>query len=318
MLALLLIILRTITFSYADDEETCKYFKYCGSNGPRASAKSLPSASISSVLNPGNISKVKGLGLEVSFLPSNPLGYSVVTGNGKLGGALISSSGENSFFGNRSIEIDDVYLERRANDKRYKNKKLHVAAGFALIDKKNYGLDLGLSAKRNPEIKKINPGIGLSGRFYFLNFGIYTYKDDIKVDLGNYYNPYTGQPYYLQYGGQFYQEKFDVTTFTFGTKIQNLAIDVGIIKTKYAFYEQETSIRIISSSYIQNKFLFNLAYRSEESDNLKEKDGMLTKERLKNDFYGGIQYFVNSHLTVGLSYNNYLLNEVSGNFTLFL
>lgn len=318
MIALLLIILKTLTFSYADDEEICKYFKYCGSNGPRASAKSLPSASIASSFNPGNISKVKGIGLETIYLPSNPLGYSLVTGNGKLGGALISSSGENSFFGNRSIEIDELYLQRRIEDQRYRNKKLHIAAGFAILDKRDFGLELGLSAKRNPDIKKINPGVALSGRFHFLNFGYYTYKDDIKLDIGGFINPYNGQLYSNYYGADTYQESFNVRTLTFGTKIKKLAIDVGIIKTKYDFYEKETSVRIISASIMQDKFLFNLAYRTEESDNLKEKDGYLFIERNKNDVYGGVQYFINKHFIIGLSYNNFLLNEVSGNLTLFL
>lgn len=317
MVALLMILLRTLTFSYAEDDH-CRYFKYCGSSSSHGSSKSAPSASIASSLNPGNISKIKGLGLEFSYQPSNPVGYALVTGNGKLGGALIASSGDNTFFGNRTIEIDDVYLQRRLDDKRYKNKKLHGAIGLSLIDKSNFGLDLGLSAKRHSEIGRINPGMGISGKIYFLNFGYYVYKDDAKIALNDYTNPYSGTPYSLIYGSETYEEKYTVTTLTLGTKIKNFAFDLAAIKTDYKFYTSPTSIRIYSGSYLFKSTLFNLAYRQEESDNLKEKDGILSVERKKSDIYGGVQYIASKNLMIGLAYNAFLLNEFSANLTLFL
>lgn len=316
MTALLLLFLNFITPAHADSEEICKYFKYCGSNGGQSSG-SLPSAAASSTLNPGSIAKVKGLGLELVYQPNNPVGYSIVTGNGKFGGALVSSQGENTFFGNRSIEIDELYLQRRIDKVRYKNKKIHAAFGAAIVDKRDFGVDIGISLKRNPDIKKINPGFGISGKVYLLNFGVYAYKDDVKMDLGNYLNPYTLIPYTQQFSTSVYQETFNVVTYTLGTKVNNLALDMGIIRTNYNFYERDTLIKIYSASYMYKKFLFNLGYRQEESDNLKEDDERLVFSRKKHDFYGGIQFFLNRHFVLGAGYNNYLLNEVSGNLTLF-
>ncbi len=315
--ALLLILLKTFTFSYADDDH-CRYFKYCGSNAPQTSSRSAPSASVASALNPSNISRIKGLGVEFSYQPSNPLGYGLVTGNGKFGGALVASSGDNTFFGNRTFELDEDYLERRIDDKRYKNKKLTVALGLSLLEKKNYSLDLGISAKRHSEIKRINPGVGLAGRFYFFNMGFYTYVDDTKVNLKGHYHPYTGIPYEAIYNSTTYSEKYQVTTLTLGTKIKGLALDYASIRTKYKFYENPTNIHIYSSSYMIKNFMLNLAYRQEESDNLKEKDGVLSTQRNKSDIYGGVQYIINRNFMVGLAYNSFLLNELSGNFTLFL
>lgn len=314
----LLALIKLITFSYADDDESCRYFKYCGSNSPQKSSKSTPSPSIASAINPANISKIKGLGLELIYQPSNSVGYALVSGTGKVGGAFLASSGENTFFGNRTIELDEVYLKRRLDDKWYKNKKLQFALGFSIFEQKNFSFDLGVSVKRNSDTSRLSPGYGFSGRFYFLNFGLYTYADDTKINLGDAINPDTGIPYTTQYNAPTYEEKFNVQTYTVGTKIKNLALDAALTKTNYDFYRRPTYVRIYSSSYVFRKFIFNLAYRNEDSDNQKEKNGHLFFERKKEDVYGGIQFLINKHLVVGAAYNHFLLKEISGNLTLFL
>lgn len=252
------------------------------------------------------------------YQPNNPLGFSVVTGNGKVGGALITPNAENSFFGNRAIEIDEVYAMRRIDKKRYKTKKINLALGAKIIKAKNYAFDLGISLKRNPDVKKINPGVGFSARLWFLNFGAYVYKDDTKIALENYFDPQTQMPYYTRFSNSIYTETFTTMTFSVGTQIGNLSLDAGMIKTKYKFYANETSITIFSSAYNYNKFLFNLAYRKELSDNLKETNGILTMEREKTDYYGGVQYLWNKHVSTGLAYNNFLVHDISFTLTLFL
>ena len=136
--------------------------------------------------------------------------------------------------------------------------------------------------------------------------------------MNDYTNPYSGTPYSLIYGSETYEEKYTVTTLTLGTKIKNFAFDLAAIKTDYKFYTSPTSIRIYSGSYLFKSTLFNLAYRQEESDNLKEKDGILSVERKKSDIYGGVQYIASKNLMIGLAYNAFLLNEFSANLTLFL
>lgn len=252
------------------------------------------------------------------YHPNNPLGFNVVTGNGKVGGALITPTAENSFFGNRAIEIDDVYAMRRIEKKRYRTKKINIALGAKVLKSKNYAFDLGVSLKRNPAVKKINPGLGFSARLWFLNFGAYIYKDDTKISLENYYDPYNQMPYYARFADLNYTETFTTMTFSVGTQIGNLSLDAGIIRSKYKFYLNETVIAIYSSAYNYKKFLFNLAYRKELSDNLKEKDGYLTMEREKVDYYGGVQYLWNKHVSTGIAYNQFLVNDISFTLTLFL
>lgn len=259
---------------------------------------------------------MRGLGLESTYQAHNHLLFNLVTGNGKLG-ALVSPNQENSFFGNRSIEIDDLYLIRRSNKVQYNNKKLNFALGYNLREKNNFSLDIGLSIKRNPEIKQLNLGIGLSGKFSIFNFGIYTYSDDTRFSLGNYSNPYTGIAYSTYYNSSVYQENFTVATYTCGLNIRNFSFDFGVIKTNYAFYTESTQVNLYSASYNYKKFLFNIARRMEHSPNQEFADGALRVNRSKIEDYYGIQYLANKHLLLGGAYNQFLLHEFSGTLTLF-
>jgi hypothetical protein len=108
-LIITLFILST-NFVFAADDE-CAYFKFCGGTSS-SPAKQASSASTKSLLNPSNLAKIKGLGIETLYMTHNPLAFSVVTGNGRVGGALISPTLENSFFGNRSLELDEDYYYR--------------------------------------------------------------------------------------------------------------------------------------------------------------------------------------------------------------
>ncbi|MDO9181542.1 MAG: hypothetical protein Q7U04_04000 [Bacteriovorax sp.] len=309
-------LLFDLNASFAADQDLCKYFKYCGGKS-RSSSQSLPSSSSAATLNPSNISSVRGFGIESIYQQNNPLRFDLVTGNGKIG-ALLNPSLENSFFGNRSIEIDDSYYIRKIHKTQYKNKKLNLAVGLNLIDKTNFALDLGLSAKRNPDIKKINPGFGVSARLFSLNFGAYFSKDDIKINLGSYINPYNNLLYSSIYNSSTYLENFLVKTFTIGTKINNLSLDYGLILTKYNFYTESTQINLYSGSYVYKKFLFNLAFRQENSPNMSYLNNQLIIQRKKMDIYYGAEFLANRFFVFGLQYNYFLLNEVSASLTIFI
>ena len=298
------------------EDDLCKYFIHCGGTSRGTSSQSLPSASSSAGLNPSTISKVKGFGVEAIYQPHNIVNLGVVSGTGKIG-ALISPTLENSFFGNRSIEIDDLYYLRRANKKQFENKKLSFAVGASLIRNRYIDFDLGFSLKRNPDIKKINTGYGGSLRLGPLNFGAYFYNDDVKLKLGNYINPYNGFLYSTIYGDSVYQEKFMVKTLTVGTQIKKLTLDVGYLKTKYKFYDNETVITIYSASYNYKSFLFNYSVRRELSDNLAFENNNLLIKRKKNESYFGTQYSLSRSLVAGIQYNYFLLHEMSASLTIY-
>lgn len=241
--------------------------------------------------------------------------FGAASGNGRIG-ALISPNLENSFFGNRTIELNEVHLERQEKDKQYRNKKLNFASGFKLIKRKYVGLDLGVSVKRNEDVKNFNPGYGATLNLGPFHFGAYRYKDDIKIKFENYLDPNSGIPYALLYNSPSYTEKFWVETYTGGFRFQNFTFDAGVIKTRYKFYQENTRIYLYSASYNWRNFLFLGALRKEFSPNDKYVHGVMVQERKKEENYYGIQWLATRHTILGLNYNFFLLRELSASFIL--
>lgn len=261
--------------------------------GRRTSLLSLPSPTASTILNPATVSFDRGLGIEVIQQAGNPAVFSLASGTGKLGGALISSSLENTFFGNRVFELDDSFLKRNEEKKQYKTKKMNLALGAKLLRKKSIALDFGVILKRHSEIKRINPGIGLSGKLGPLNIGAALYQDDFFLkDID-------------------YSEKFTVSTYSVGTKFQGLSLDAGVIKTNYERDEMDTEVHLYSGSYIFKNFMFNLAYRNEISPATKFIDGRLDYRKSSSAIFTGIQMSLNRYAIIGINYNYFLLEEYS-------
>lgn len=305
-------------FSQATD--ICDFIKMPNCRGVtkqlrRTSASSIPSTTTATSMNPANVSFDRGVGLDIMAQPGNPLLFGLSSGTGKMGGALINGSIENSFFGNRAPELPEVQAEREHAEKQYRNKKLALAVGARLINNKKVSLDLGVIAKRHPEIKKINPGIGLSGRIWKISFGASYYKDDYFIDLNKLINPDTG----LAFPQKSISEDFNVTTYTVGTRIGDLGLDYGVINTsKIDFYEDPTTISIFSASYHYNNFLLSGALRQEHSQAPIIVDGIPEREDDKHSVYAGLQYSVNAHIIFGVHYNYFLLKEPSFSATFFL
>jgi hypothetical protein len=286
--------------------------------GRRASSLSLPSPATSSLLNPANVSFDRGLGVEFIYQAGNPLVWNLATGAGKIGGALISSKIENAFFGNRVVEADEDYLERFEDNKQYKSKKLNLALGLKLFRSKNFALDAGVIGKRHDEIKDINLGAGFSGRLWLITFGGARYRDDFKLDLRNKVDLRTGIPYVITFGENEYEEKFDVTTYSVGTRLGNFALDYGRILTQYKFYDNEPStVTLYSASYTWKNLLFNLAMRNETNPAMKYIDGKISTDESHNELYYGLQVSLGKHLIVGWSYNYFLLHENSFSATVY-
>lgn len=306
-----------IFFNLEARAEFCSAFKDCDDN-ESATVKSLPSSDLSTNFNSSNASQLTGFGTELVYLPHNGLGVSLLTGSGNVGAAFLSSNSENSFFGNRAIEIDEIYLKRRIDKKKYKTKKRSFALGVKIINEENVGFNIGLSVKRNSEIKKINPGGGISFRFGLFNMGASLFINDTKIELGDYVNPRTNILYKDEFKNSTYEESFLVKTFSAGLHFGFLSLDAGLIRTKYDFFPNSTSIVLLSGVMHFEKFNLNLAHRAETSDNLKEKNGKLHSGREKKDIYGGGKYLLSPNVHMGLAYNLFLVNDISFRLTILL
>lgn len=315
-MVLVLFILGLIPLTARSDTTLCDLLDLDSCSGVtkqmrRSSSGSLPSSASAANLNPANVSFDRGFGIEAIYQPGNQVNFNVATGSGKLGGALISQSLENSFFGNRVVELNDVILERHEDKKQFKSKKLSLALGGKLIRKKNVTLDAGLMFKRHSEIKDINLGIGFSGRVGPIHIGASVYKDDLFLDLVDHVDPVSGADYSIAYGEDTYTEKFTVVTSSAGTKIKNLALDAGLIRTRYEFTDEASVINLYSASFIFQKYLVNFAIRNEITGSYKVIDGELVDQPSQNEIFYGVQYSLGRHAIVGLNYNYYLLKEIS-------
>lgn len=283
----------------------------------RSSAKSIPSSGSAAQFNPANVSHDRGFGVETFYQPGNDVTYSLVTGTGKMGAAVMSAGNENGFFGNRILELESDYLERNLDGTQYPSKKYGAAIGAALFKSKNFNLDVGLIGKYNEDIKRLNPGAGVSLRWGPLSLGASQYQDDVFLDYGTKINPITDEYYVIEQEAESYQEYFKVQTYFGGLKIKNLFLDVGIINTQYEYFVDPVEIKIYSAAFIWKKWLFNLARRQETSPTYKFRDNELVLEEEESATYGGIQYSAHKFVVVGLHYNYYLLNEISGSLVIF-
>lgn len=269
----------------------------------RASAQSLPSPIVAGEINPANVSQDKGLGLETIYHPKNPLVLSFVTGTGKIGGAIISSSMENSFFGNRVPEMKET--ERREQDEHFRSNKTNIGTSFALFKNRKFGADLGLMGKYHSDAKKFDPGAGLSIRLGILNLGAAFYKDTLVLKAS---------------GNPDYQESFNVQTLTAGLRYKNLFLDYGLIQSNYELEGLgDSRITLISAAYVWDRFMLNLAHRNENSKFLKynyEKKELEEKESC-SEFYGGVQYAINRFVVLGVQYNYFLMRDTSFSAVVF-
>jgi hypothetical protein len=283
----------------------------------RSSGKSMPSATTATQFNPANVSHDRGVGIETFYQSHNSLKFGLVTGTGRTGAALVNANMENTFFGNRIVELDQDYLERRVDKYQYRTNKYALALGAGLIKTKKIGFDLGFMGKYNPYVRKLNPGAGLALRLGPLTLGGSYYKDDIYLKFKDKLNYRTQLPYNLDYTNNTYKESFNVQTLSVGFKWKDLYLDWGQIKSHSEFYDDDIVINIFSSSFIWKKFLLNYALRSENTPAMKYRSGDLKDFRTQNAAYGALQFSLNKFTVIGVHYNYYLLGEFAGSVALF-
>lgn len=321
-LYLILIFFSSELFAASGAIDVCDYIDLPSCSGinrqsRRSSSSSMPSPATASSINPANVSVDRGFGVETLLQVNNPVSVSLRTGNGKVGGVFLSNAIENSFFGNKTVENNEDYLERVRASHRYKAHKLNLALGLNIVTKKFFGLDAGIIFKRHDHIKKINPGLGVAMRLGIFNFGTSLYYDDFKIGLEDFVNPYSGIPYSQIYGSDTYQEKFLVQTHSVGMRVKNLALDFAYIHSKYRFDTDDTKIFIYSTSYSFKRLLLNAALRKELSPRLQYSNGELIKRRTKTDTYYGLQFLASKAVIIGLNQNYFLLHDWSLNLTIF-
>lgn len=283
----------------------------------RSSMQALPSTATASGLNPANVSLDRGVGIEYIYLPGNSGAINFLTGTGKVGGAFVSSTVENGFFGNRTVETSQRYDDRNRGKKQYKSDKINLAFGGRVLGKKTNTLDIGLMVKRHNELKDINFGVGASARLGFLNFGASTYRDDFIIYQKdkNMYDSGTGYDSALT--GESLSEKFSVQTFSAGLRYNDLSFDYGAIRTKYKFYSEPSNIQLLAISYAYKKLLFNVARRVEKSQAPKFDENKLIFRKNQTNYFASFQVAVGNHFIVGTAYNYFLLNEISFNGMFF-
>lgn len=319
----MLILLLGLVFSAsAADSGLCEVLNLKDCDGVakmarRSGAQSAPSTATATQFNPANVSHDRGLGLETMYQPGQAPVFSFVTGTGKTGAALVTSKIENAFFGNRGIELNDDYLKRMKKQAQYQGNKQTLAIGAAIFKNRKFGLDLGLMGKYNNDLKRLNPGVGISGRFYMFSFGASSYRDDVRLEFTDQVEPYSGIPYTLLTGRTRYDERYSVNSVFGGVRVQNLFADVALTQTHYSFYPADQTIKIYSFAYIYHRLLFNVALRHENSPMWKYQDKRLVDERIKNETYAGLQYSIGKYLILGLHHNYFLLRELSLSATVF-
>ncbi|WP_408097309.1 hypothetical protein ACJVC5_19955 [Peredibacter sp. HCB2-198] len=312
-----LFVFSSVEMAFAAPTDICDIIKIPNCPGVtkqmrRTTFPTAPTPATAAVLNPSNVSFDRGAGLEAIAQAKNPVFFSIASGTGKMGGALISGSLDNSFFGNRVPELNEDIVERSANDHQFKPKKFSFALGGKLIGNRKAGLDFGVIVKRHSEIKDINPGAGISGRYGMFHIGASVYQDDSWIDLTKY------SYYTTSYGKDSLADKFTVKTFTGGFRFHNLAVDVGSITSNPEFFAEETKIMLYSAAYHFKNVLLNVAYRKEHSSAPVYKKGELEFEQDKSAFFASGQYSFGQHLIMGVNYNYFLLDEVSLSATLFI
>ncbi len=312
-----LLFLFFIQKSFADDDD-CSFFKNCGgSTSSSSSKKSAPNVSSASRSNPTVIAKIKGFGIETLYLNHNPVEFSLVSGNGRFGTMVSSSSGENSFFGNRTPELEDDFLERMIEQKKFKHQKIQIGTGLSVINKKKFEWIVGGSGIYNKETKNYNFGYSTAFRIFNLSFSTYFYKDDFKFNFQNHYCYTCASDYSTFFNMNDYQERFSTRAMTAGIKLGRLSIDYAYLNTKFNFHRNPTTINIFSSALQFKRVLLNAAYRKEISDNPIVEENQIISSPIKTDVYFGIQIIPLKKLTLGIAYNQFLMDEYSFTCTLF-
>lgn len=296
------------SLSFAHAETNCYLINEC-SRFRRDPSSPSPGTQIK--INPSAVPTEKGYGIEAIYF-SQEADLSLVRGTGRMGAALSPSNSEDTFFGASGIETTDELFQRKDEKLKYPNQKITLAAAFNLLERKGsglkkYNLKLGLMAKYNKNSYNVTPGGGLSGALGPLSFGYSMYEDQTQWDARSLGGPAEELT------------KYKVQTYNVGLYLNSVILNYSNMLLKTEDESFEAKINLYTASLTLGKFIFTAAKRDEDSPtpayNYETKT--LEYQKVKEEYFGGIQYTLTRNLMIGGLYNYYLLREGSITATLF-
>jgi hypothetical protein len=287
--------------------DPCKYLKFNNCGGSGNVSKSVGSSQPSSTRAfsaPSSLGSFRGFGVESIFW--RDADFSIVTGTGRVGAGASSSNSDNTFFGNSSKEEYNSYVDRISKRKKYDFKKYSFATGVSLLKNKKkslFALNIGLMGKYIESTSNFHGGAGISAGIGPLNFGASRYKDE-------------GVNFSLTSGVETPLEYY-VNTFSVGLVLPFVSIDYTIFENQSS---QKDKVKIFSSAIFIHRFIFSYGHRKEDTPLPTVRPGAGidngASDYETNEF-GGVQYKIGKHFLLGVLYNYYLSDEVSGVATLF-
>ena len=270
-----------------------------------------PSAGNEIRLNPAAVPTEKGLGIEAINYSTTE--WSVVQGLGWAGAAISPANSEETFFGPPAIEYSTDYLNRYIAARKYESQKYTLASAFKLIDKSGSGLsrfnlNLGAMIKYNKYTARITPGGGLTGSMGPFLFGYSYYLDETQLDpqLNSSLRPPAS--------------RYSVQTFNVGLYLTSMVLNYSNLQmTPENSSTPPSTVTVIMASLLTQRFIFNLAARTEDSSRpwYNPETSTLVLKQIKKEYFGGIQYRFTKNLMAGTFYNYYLFQELSLTATLF-
>lgn len=281
------------------------YFK--GNCSSRRSSSNNPSSGNQVRINPATVPTDEGFGIEGLFYKSE-VDVSLVRGTGRIGAAISPSNSEETFFGPPGFEMDLEYQNRKQEAQKLPNQKFNLSTSFNLINKQGspletYTLNFGLMAKYNKLTSALNPGAGLSATWGALSLGGSIYNDETRVPFSSFYPAYVDE----------ITLKYQVQTYNVGLFLNSLILDYSHLRLTADEIQNPYEVSIISASLVLKNFVITAAKRTEDSDrplyNFDTK--LLETQKIKDDYFAGVQYRVRKNIMVGLFYNYYLLHEAS-------
>jgi len=299
----LILALTFILFSRAYGEyDPCKYIKLpsCGNRfSINKTTGSSQSTSGSAFSVPSSMADIKGFGVEGIIWDG--VEASIISGNGKVGAGVSSSTTDDTFFGNTAKEYTQDYQDRLTNEEggRYKFDKLSLGLATKLFrgKKKFVSLNAGIVSKYIDSTSNWHFGGSLSASVGPLNLGYSLFKDE-------------GQAENLDALGKRDPLEFTVETFSVGLNLPYISFDYTLFDNRLS---DKNRVEIYSSGFFFYKWMVSYGRRVETSNRQKydfEEKTFTTVERNWSSFFG-VQYRTSRKWVFGAMANYYLNNELS-------
>ena len=259
-------------------------------------------------MNPSAVPTDDTFGVETIYF-KNSFDFALVKGLGRVGAAVSPSNNEETFFGVPAFESAADFLTRMQNGDKYQSQKVTLATGFSILDNRQSGLsrfhlEIGVIGKFNRADSHVLPGAGVSVILGPVTFGYATSLDEFITDS-------TSIPPSQTVG-------FSTETFSAGIYLSSFAIDYSLLKI-YAPGLDDYNITLITGSLFLKRWIFTAANRREDSARMAYdfSSRSLVSERIKYNFFGGVQFAITKHLMIDAFYDYYLLDDFSIGATLF-